>query len=67
MSKDREGIRTVEYKCAKCGAKDSTRLASHEPTPPVLNCWSCHAGMKIPNIAECIQRRAGMFPIEQEA
>lgn len=63
----REGTRTVEYRCTKCGAVDHALLFSHEATPPVANCWKCGAGRKTPDIAEAITKRIGMFPVESAA
>jgi hypothetical protein len=63
--KRRTTVKTVEYVCEQCGEKDHVKLFDHEQMPSVINCWSCHSGMKL-DVAGSLQTRRGMFPVIPE-
>lgn len=60
--KHTDDMKEVEYKCAQCGATDRGRFFLSEVPMSVINCWKCHAGMKMP-VNDMLARRVGMFPV----
>jgi len=64
-------IKYVKYRCmnGSCDAEDTVKLFPGEATPPILNCWKCHAGMsyKTNELNEQIFARAGMTPVETDS
>ena len=62
-------MRYVKYICSNedCLAEDTDKLFSNETPVPVINCWKCHAGMKL-SVEESLMRRKGMFlQVEEES
>lgn len=57
-------MKRTHYVCAssKCRAEDWYNTYEEETIPEAINCWSCHAGLKVdPN--SMVQRRLGMFAV----
>lgn len=63
--KQSSAIRKVEFKCAKCGELDHIKLYESEPVPPAVNCWHCHAGLRM-DVAQMIETHRGMFPVTNQ-
>lgn len=57
-------IRYTRYVCAssKCRAEDCYKTYEEEMIPEAINCWNCHAGLKVaPDVM--VQRQLGMFAV----
>lgn len=54
-------LREILYTCKQCGSIDCARLYENEATPPVINCFHCHAGFNKP-LDEMLGQGIGMFP-----
>lgn len=53
-------IRYAKYKCTQCGAEDTDKVFDNESPVAVVNCWKCHAGLRVP-IADQLEQRKGML------
>lgn len=61
---DTNPSRSILYRCTNpnCKAEDHVRLFANEVPPVALNCWQCHAGMRM-KAEDMRQRHIGMLPV----
>jgi Zn ribbon nucleic-acid-binding protein len=57
-------VRRIEYKCNKCGEKDTLKLWPSERVPAAVNCWNCGSGREYPDVTQQIMNGAGMAEVK---
>lgn len=65
MSRLKDDVMHVKYRCTKCGAEDTgkffTDVAEDHPYP-AINCWKCGAG-RGKDLREMVALQIGMMPV----